>query len=248
MGPKLDVKAVAKAINCAKSNVQYWLNRWKASKDLSDSKRTGRSRGTTEKIDRRISDLATNDNIATTRDIRRVLKRQPVEISQETIRRRLKEYGAKFSLLISKPLLTEKHRQKRLQWAQAVRGVDWNRIVFIDETTVRLNQLKRCVWNLPGKRKVFRIVKYPVKVTYGDVFRAMVSVVFIASVKTSRLIYFARFTSVACCRLLEITLDEMQLTGNYRKIMIQSICPALQNNGDRTIQFKELIGHPCHQI
>ena len=72
MGPKLGVKAVAKAI---KSTVQYWLNRGKESKDLSDSKRTGRPRSTTEKIDQRISDLATNDNIATTRDIRRVLKR-----------------------------------------------------------------------------------------------------------------------------------------------------------------------------
>ena len=35
MGSKLGVKAVAKAINCAKSTVQYWLNRWKESKDLS---------------------------------------------------------------------------------------------------------------------------------------------------------------------------------------------------------------------
>ena len=99
-----------------------------------------------------------------------VLKRQHVEISQETIRRRLKEHGAEFSPPISKPLLTEKHRQKRLQWAQAVRGVDWNRIVFTDETTVRLNQLKRCVWNLPRKRKVFRTVKYPVKVNLWGCF------------------------------------------------------------------------------
>ena len=36
MGPQLGVKAVAKAVKCAKSTVQYWLNRWKESKDLSD--------------------------------------------------------------------------------------------------------------------------------------------------------------------------------------------------------------------
>ena len=71
----------------------------------------------------------------------------------------MKEYGAKFSLPISKPLLTEKRRQKRLDWAHAAGDMDWNRIIFSDETTVRLNQLKRCVWNLPGKRKVFRTVK-----------------------------------------------------------------------------------------
>ncbi|CAF3372163.1 unnamed protein product [Rotaria socialis] len=137
MGPQLGVKAVAKAIKCAKSTIQYWLNRWKESKDLSDSKRIGRPRSTTKK---------------------------------ETIRRRLKEYGAKFSLPISKPLLTEKHRQKRLEWAHAAGDIDWNRIIFSDETTVRLNQLKRCVWNLPGKRKVFRTVKYPIKVNIWGCF------------------------------------------------------------------------------
>ena len=109
---------------------------------------------------------------------------------------------------------------------------------------MRLNQLKRCVWNLPGKRKVFRTVTYPVKVNLWGCF----------SCNDFSRIYCFRENSKAnlLCKifkrcLLPTTLDEMQLTGNYRKRMIQSICPALQNNGDRTIQFKELIGHPCHQ-
>ena len=113
MGAQLGVKAVAKAIKCAKSIVQYWLNRWKESKDLSDSKRIRRPRSTTKKVDQRISDLASTNNSVTTRDIQHVLKRKNVDISQETIRHRLKEYRAKFSLPISKPLLTDKHRQKR---------------------------------------------------------------------------------------------------------------------------------------
>ena len=82
----------------------------------------------------------------------------------------MKEYGAKCSLLISKPLLTERHRQKCLDWAHAAGDMDWNRIIFSDESTIRLNQLKRCVWNLPGKRKVFRAVKYPIKVNIWGCF------------------------------------------------------------------------------
>ena len=156
MGAQLGVKAIAKAIKCAKSTVQYWLNRWKESKDLSDSKRIGRPRSTTKKVGQRISDLASTN----TRAIQRVLKRKNVNISQETIRRRLKENVANFSLPISKPLLTEKHRQKRLDWARAASDMDWNRNIFSDETTVRLNQLKRGVFgNYLGKRKVFRTVK-----------------------------------------------------------------------------------------
>ena len=87
MRPQLGVKAVANAINCAKSTVQYWLNRWKESKDLSDSKRIGRPHSTTKKVDQRISDLASTNNSATTRGIQRVLKRKNVDISQETIER-----------------------------------------------------------------------------------------------------------------------------------------------------------------
>ena len=87
MGSQLGVKAVAKAIKCAMSTVQYWLNRWKQSKGLSDSKRIGPPRSTTKKVDQRISDLASTNNSATTRGIQRVLKRKNVDISQETIER-----------------------------------------------------------------------------------------------------------------------------------------------------------------
>ena len=87
MGSQLGVKAVAKVIKCGKSTVQFWLNRWKESKDLSDSKRIRRPRSTTKKVDQRISDLATTNNSATTRAIQRVMKRKNVDISQKTIER-----------------------------------------------------------------------------------------------------------------------------------------------------------------
>ena len=83
MGAQLAVKTLPKAIKCAKSTVQYWLNRWKQSKGLSDSKRIGRPRSTTKKVHQPISDFATTN----TRVIQRVLKRNNVDISQETIER-----------------------------------------------------------------------------------------------------------------------------------------------------------------
>ena len=101
MGPQLGEKTVAKAVKCAKHTVQYWLNRWKESKNLSDMKRSGRPRATTEKVAHRIYKLAGTDNIATTGDIQGVLKRQNIRISQETIQRSLKEAGAKFTPPIS---------------------------------------------------------------------------------------------------------------------------------------------------
>ena len=69
MGPQLDEKTVAEAVKCAKNAVQYWLDRCKESKDLSDMKRSGRFGATTEKGDQRISKLEdSSDRIATTGD------------------------------------------------------------------------------------------------------------------------------------------------------------------------------------
>ena len=72
-------------------------------------KQPGSSRAATEKVDQRIYKLSASENITTTGDIQSILKRQNIRISQETIRRRLKEARAKFSLPISKALWTENH-------------------------------------------------------------------------------------------------------------------------------------------
>ena len=127
-------------------------------------KRPRRPRTTTEKVDQRIYKLAGSGNIATAGDIQRVLKWQNIGISRETVRRRLKKAGAKFSQPISKPLMTKNHRHDRLRWAQATCDADWNQVIFCDEATARLNPLEWHVWHLLGKRKVVRTVKNPIKV------------------------------------------------------------------------------------
>ena len=88
-------KTVAKVVKCAKNTVKYWRNQWKESKDLNDMKHPGRPCEITEKVDQQIYKLVGSDNIATTDNTQSVLKRQKIGISQETIRRRLKEAEAK---------------------------------------------------------------------------------------------------------------------------------------------------------
>ena len=58
IGPKLNHAAVAKAVKCDVITVKYGLKQWKQSKDLSDSIRSGRPRGTTHKQDEQIVSLA----------------------------------------------------------------------------------------------------------------------------------------------------------------------------------------------
>ena len=62
---------MAKVVKCSTSIVQYWFSRWKQSKDLDDSARTGRSRATTPKQDQQILSLAEQQIFVTSRDITR---------------------------------------------------------------------------------------------------------------------------------------------------------------------------------
>jgi hypothetical protein len=145
----------------------------------------------------------------------------------------LKEAGAKFSPPISKPLLTERHRYGRLQWAQATHDMDWDRVIFSDEATVRLNQLKPYVWNLPGKKKVVRTVALVASIASEKILTSTCSV---------------RFISAASCRLPKINSNENQLIENCKKTMIQSIRPNLQINGNRSIEFSDFTGHQYRRI
>jgi transposase len=157
-------------VKCDKNTAKYWLARWKETKDLSDLPRSGRRRGTTPKQDEKILSLAGDEMFATSSDIEDRLKKKRAKISQRTIRRRLREAGAKYGLPMSKPLLTEGHRKNRLKWAKRHRLTDWDRVIFSDEMAVYLNRVKRRVWNLPGKKKVIRNVKHPVKVNVWGCF------------------------------------------------------------------------------
>ena len=103
--PKGNHADVAKAVHCSIYTVKYWLDRWKQSKDLTDSNRPGRPRATTQKRDQRIISLAKEKTFITAQDISNKLNRQVV-MSGRTVRRRLNEAGARYNRSMSKPLLT----------------------------------------------------------------------------------------------------------------------------------------------
>jgi len=172
LGPKLSHTAVAKAVHCDVKTVKRWLKRWKQSKDLSGAPRSGRPRATTPKEDQQVVALAEQQTFVTSRDIANQLNKKGVKINERTVQRRLNEAGAKYNRPLSKPLLTESHREKRLEWAEDQRTTNWDQVIFSDETTIRMNSVKGLVWNLPGKKKIVRTVKHPIKVNVWGCFSA----------------------------------------------------------------------------
>ena len=61
------------------------------------------------------------------------------------IQRRLNEAGTKYNRSLSKSLLTEVHRKNRLKWAQNNKAMNWEHVIFPDETTIHLNTVKGLV-------------------------------------------------------------------------------------------------------
>jgi transposase len=152
--------------------VVSWVQRWKETKDLSDLPKSGRNRSTTPKQDEKIIELAQKQTNATATDIQREMKKRNVNVSVDTIQRRLREGGGKYMAKLSKPLLTDAHKEKRLQWAKKYKNFDWSKVIFSDESTFRLNQSLFKVWQFPGRRKIFRSVKHPLKINVWGCFSA----------------------------------------------------------------------------
>ena len=105
----------------------------------------------------------------------------------------MKEAEAKFGLPTSKLLLIENHQYDWLRWAPATYGIDWNEIIFSDETTgYESAETARLVFTQKGK--IGSDSEESGKDDCGAAFRAVEFVVFIAFEKISTLICSAKFT------------------------------------------------------
>ncbi|CAF1490336.1 unnamed protein product [Rotaria sordida] len=137
-------------MKCYKTTVKRWLERWTETKDLSGR---GRPRVTIAEDDQLIVDLVQQDvdEGITSKQVQQELQHQGVNVSLRTVQHGLVEAGFSYSRPLSKPLLSEQHRRYRLLWAQSMKNYDWNKIIISDETTIRLNSVRKCFWQRPGE-------------------------------------------------------------------------------------------------
>ena len=163
-GPNWGYAKIASNVRCSKSTAIYWVKKYHENKDLSDEQRSGHPRITTAKQDEQIVNMVKKEYDMTSTQIQQNMKRKGADISERTVRRRLHEVGGKYTNAISKPLLKEKHRQDRLEWAKKHQNFDWDKVIFTDESTFQLFQRRKKVWQFIERKKVFRTVKHPQKV------------------------------------------------------------------------------------
>lgn len=78
------------------------------------------------------------DPTISTRTLAIKLLEKGINVSYRTIARHLSSIGYKKNLPKATPMLTEVHKQKRVEWAQKYRNKHWNRVLFSDETAFQL--------------------------------------------------------------------------------------------------------------
>ena len=143
--------AVARHYNVHQSTISRLWDRYVTTNSTRDRQRTGRPRVTTPAQDRYIRLFHLRHRQATATDtaghvpgLRRV--------SDQTIRRRLREVGLRARRPLVGPVLTRQHRRRRHRWCATVRPWDlanWRRIWFSDESRFLLQRHD-------GRQRVYR--------------------------------------------------------------------------------------------
>ena len=163
-GPSFGYTKISSLMSIDIKTVKYWIQRYKKDPNLITIPSPGRKRKTEETEDEKIIKLALFKNRPSTRSISAKMTTANSSISHTTVSHRLREFGLKFLKPLSKPLLSEDNRRKRLQWAEDHIYFDWNTCIFTDEATFHLYQNTGSFWQHPSERKVCRTVKHPGKV------------------------------------------------------------------------------------
>ena len=167
-GPRLSLRAIAKELKCSRDTVQTWINKYKETGDVEDDEGRGRKRKTSEKEDLDIITIAKKQRTSSLADISTAISRQGTDISLMTVKRRLNEQNLYKLKPLLKPLLSENHRESRLNWAKANNNIDWSMVIFTDETTFSQFGKPKKVWRQKGEIIKVPTVKHSGKVhVYG---------------------------------------------------------------------------------
>ena len=123
------------------------------------------------------------------------------------------------STFIKTIALTEVHRKNCLKWTQDNRATNWEQVIFSDETTIRLNAVKRLVWNLSGKKKIGRTVKHSIKENVWGCFSSQSFARIVCFKQNFNAESMCDIDKRGCCRKVGNNLVSNQQSGNCKITM-----------------------------
>ena len=138
----LSYREIANRVGCSLGAVSHIVRKQKETGTVQDRPIPGRKRVTTTREDRAIVRISLADRRKTAPAIKADVETyNGLHVSISTVKRRLKESGLRAYRVRKKPLLTKKHRRRRLEFARAHRhwsADDWSKVVWSDESCFQL--------------------------------------------------------------------------------------------------------------
>ena len=131
----MSIRNIDRELGLSKKTVSLWLKRWAESRNLNNGPRGHPQRKTTTEQDHQIVEAAETNPLNNTVAIREQLQ---LDVSAETVRRRLQAEGIHHRTPATKQLLTARHREDRLRLAENHLQDsldDWAGTVFTDGKT-----------------------------------------------------------------------------------------------------------------
>lgn len=163
-GPKLTYKAASKYMRKSETFVKTWVKRYLEVGNVDDLPERGLARITTTKEDKMILRLFQDKPGLSLRFAQMKLRKKGINVSLNTIRSRLHEKNVSFRSTLKKPLLSEKHVEKRLAWAKENLDRDWDNVIFTDESSFWAWSSLSKAWSTKSNRILQRTVKHPLKI------------------------------------------------------------------------------------
>ena len=141
---------VARRFNVSRSTITRLVHRVIVTGGLSDRPRPGAPRVTSVRQDNFIRQRHLRDRYVTAESTALTVNwNRGRTISRNTVRNRLRDRGIRCRRPYRGPVLTQRHRRERQQWAANNRGRQWRNVVFSDESRFNLS-------NADGRIRIYR--------------------------------------------------------------------------------------------
>ena len=148
----------SKDLGISRRSIYDIIKKMEEQGDLKDQPRSGRPKIVTEDQVQDIVKITLQNRWETPVSLRSlILKEMSLSICERTIKRILQEQNLHRRVPAKKPLLTQAHRDRRLQWCltrQDWTVEQWKNLHFSDESRFNLFKCdgRKKVWRLPGER------------------------------------------------------------------------------------------------
>jgi hypothetical protein len=155
------------------STVYKYIKKLKNNITLDPLPRTGRPKKLSPKKRRYLGQLISKNKFSTTPELANLLnvKYPNLDIAKRTVLYELHNLNYISTVPKSIPLLTDKHKQKRIEFAMKYRRQNWDKVIFSDETTIQMFRNTQKVFYKAGTKPPQKpMVKHPYKVHVWGAF------------------------------------------------------------------------------